>query len=198
MALADSRSLFEIAAFLTDEEVCALVVVAFAEQTCKAVRRKLLGVAAVEIRLLKARSKAAEDCLRLLALGPVPRPLLAADLPVWWLPAAWPTARPPATGLLRIARRRRANKQLQRVDKKLAALDAVAPVQVGGAHQVADYYRDLGGLLPAQTKPRPAAPEPPTEGGERRHMAGYYLCPVKYLRAAGTKLQALRLKFAYD
>ena len=169
-----------------------------------------MSIPNLEIRLLKARTKAAEDCLRFVLLRPSAPIQSQFDFASWWMPlhialphqAALSMAnRQPLSGLLRVARLRKADKQLHRLDAKLALLDAIAPVEVAAAHQIKDYYKDLGRLVP---KPPllPATPLEPDLGRDESNqeadrMFGYNFCPVKYVRAAGSKLQALKYKFGH-
>ena len=140
LSLADSRSLFLITEYLEEDEICCLLLVRFSNQTCKAIHHKLASIAQVEIRLLKARSKAAEDCLRFLLIKPQAADLPHLDFPAWWLPMPLYLADYSAyrrqlinsqpTGLLRIAKARNTGKKLQKLDKKLQQLDSIASVEV--------------------------------------------------------------------
>lgn len=206
LSLADSRTLFLIAEYLQDEEVVALLLVASPQQTCRAVKSKLMSIARIEIRLLKTRSKVAEDCLRFASCQQPAMPA-PVDFGCWWLPAMGMQLRAsrllPATGLLRIARLRKASKRLKSLDRRLAKIEDAAPVEVRPCHQVKDYYKDLGQLV-APARRLPGLPGPQPEEGQRaagelrvEHMAGYSLCPMKYLRLAGGKVQALKLRIAH-
>lgn len=211
LSLADSRSLFLISEYLEEDEVCCLIMVGLTNQTCRSIHKKLTSVAKVEIRLLKARSKAAEDCLRFLTIKPSANDFPQLDFPMWWLPMPLHVVDYSAyrlqfinnqpRGLLRIARAKKTGKQLQKLDKKLQQLDSIVPVEVADAHQVKDYYKDLGQLSIPGPKfdVKKKQPEPPYEPGELQadHMFGYNFCPVKYLRAAGSKLQSLKLKLTH-
>lgn len=163
LPLADCRSLVLLADFLEDDEVFRLTLVAARDQTCKTLRRKLLSVASVEIRLLKARARTAEDCLKFVLFQRPAKTLPAFEFPIWWAPMTplaplstslqSPGARP-LTGLLRVARLRKADKKLHRLDKKLAQLEQIAPVEV-----IAALTRSrTTTLTSAGCSPRPRSP----------------------------------------
>ena len=164
-----------------------------------------MAVPHLEIRLLKARTRAAEDCLRFVLMKQ-PR---IDDAPVeygsWWLPPLQMMPAPfqtfplgkPSTSLLKFVQKKKAGKKVHQLDKKLAQLEALAPVEVLAVNKIKDYYKDLGQIVPRPLKTiaPPLEPERTIESNEREHMFGYYFCPVKYVRAAGSKLQSLRYKF---
>ena len=166
-----------------------------------------MGIANVEIRLLKARSKAAEDCLRFVLLKQPAQQHHQLECATWWLPLQLPTQQQvpyfdptiqPLTGLLRVARLRHANKKLKAIDKKLAELDKIAPVEVASIYKTKDYYKELGHKFKLSARPLPklVKPEPPAEPeiAQRDRLYGYKFCPIKYIRSAGLALQSLKVK----
>ena len=97
-----------------------------------------MAIPNIEIRLLKARSKAAENCLKFLLHHQPNVDKLPVEYGSWWMPPLQQGHlqydpfyfERQTTGLLGLIKKKNACKKLHHLDKKLAELDAIVPKEV--------------------------------------------------------------------